>query len=92
MIFGNGLWSAEESFVLHMRKGGRKEKTSTRGDPDDLINYLFWKEKELGLRTYAVLKNYIGIIEGHTHFLLVYISMYIFGTWLVNIFRINAGV
>ncbi|TRZ10053.1 hypothetical protein HGM15179_017064, partial [Zosterops borbonicus] len=64
MIFDNGLWSAEESFVLHMRTGGRKERTSTRGDPDDLINYLFWKEKQLGLRTNAVLKNCIGIIEG----------------------------
>lgn len=89
MIFGNGLWSAEESFVLNMRKGGRKEKSS-RGDPDDLINYIFWKEQELGLRTNAVLKNYIRIIEGHTYFLLD--AIYIFGAWMVNIFRINAGV
>lgn len=73
-----------------MRKGGRKEKTSTRRDPDDLINYLFGKEKELGLRTNTVLKNYIGIIEGHAHFLLD--AIYIFGVWVVNIFRINAGV
>lgn len=73
-----------------MRKGGRKEKTSTRGDPDDLINYLFWKEKELGLRTNAVLKNYIGIIEGHSHFLLD--AVYTFEAWVVNFFRINAGV
>ncbi|RLW11332.1 hypothetical protein DV515_00001533 [Chloebia gouldiae] len=51
-------------FVLYMRKGGRKEKTFSSGYPDDLINYLFWKEKELGLRTNAVLKNYIEIIEG----------------------------
>lgn len=89
MIFDNGLWSAEESFVLHMRTGGRKERTSTRGDPDDLINYLFWKEKQLGLRTNAVLKNCIGIIEGHTHFLSD--AIYIFGAWVVNIFRINTG-
>lgn len=53
-----------------MRKGGRKQKICTRGDPDDVISYLFWKEKELGLRRNEVLKNYIGISEGHTHFLL----------------------
>lgn len=76
--------------MLYMRKGERKEKTFTRGDPDDLINYLFWKEKELGLRTIAVLESYIGIIEGHTHLLLD--AIYISGTWVVNIFRVNAGV
>ncbi|KAF4794290.1 protein phosphatase 1 regulatory subunit 9A [Turdus rufiventris] len=45
MIFGSGLWSAEESFMLHMRKGGRKEKTS-RGGPDDLINWEYATDEE----------------------------------------------
>lgn len=78
MIFGSGLWSAEESFMLHMRKGGRKEKTSREG-PDDLINCIFWKEKELCLRTNAILKNYIGVMKGCTHFLLD--AIYMFGAW-----------
>ncbi|KAJ7408548.1 neurabin-1 isoform X2 [Willisornis vidua] len=43
------ICSAKGTFVQYMRKGGRrKEKTSTKGNPDDLTNDLFWKEKKLG--------------------------------------------
>lgn len=55
-----------------MRKGGRRqEKTSTRGHPEYHQRSLL--EEGIGLQnkcSTSVLKNYIGMIEDHSHFLL----------------------
>ena len=72
--------------MQYLRKGGRiKEKTSTRGDPEYHRRSLLEGE---GIRlqnkcSTSVLKNYIGIIEDHTHFLLD--AIYIFGRGVVNL-------
>lgn len=72
--------------MQYVRKGGRrKEKKSTRGDPEYHQRSLLEGE---GIRlqnkcSTSVLKNYIWDIEDHTHFLLD--TIYIFGSGVVKL-------